>query len=742
MGLWKNVSPAAAPAAAASSSAAGPAVLAADADAKPSMKQSGVQNLFAAGGNQLSRAARSFSDQEMLARHAVACCVLQPIAEWHSTQAKTLRSLEESRVWEAKMCLGHCHHVSRLMVSLLRTTNKFGWFGIEVCWPEQQQASLLEPAIVVSDERAQLLWHTVTIALAEVESRKLQYLYHPRRRLTLVIDQPQAVVEAYVAEVRKDWTIHKELLDLRETNQWAVDVSSSSVYETRPCQQVALLLESQDFVATVRFVEFADEVQARFLAQHPVEQTFNVVKATAAKGANTRITPARVTASALDHKVMSGLNRYEEVQLSDQKLERGGTLDEHFNQPPMMKHKVPKALVDLKVNEIVGSDSTSWYSTSAQFMHKPLATMAALRALHDQGELAAVQQVWLGIMVAHGRFLIRKKAGDQRWFLAVGCIHETLVLCVPVELYRDRFYKIVSSSEMVPAHEIICDERLWEAWEVEAVSPKHLTLEWAAGGSLFPDERRSLPASSHADKVPICVKTIGERRSLLEVACMCAFPEVQVGFLLKLAAHLKIETTANTMFALLKELITNILPAPMQTSAMLRSIFMRKACELEPHDELDEMLTIKYVLDVFDDADKTDLEREFANGKKYRSAWQAYNKEFRDWKVERLGKPGKITDPTHPLHGFAFVAAAPPGLDVSQAEARILLPPPPCWIWRANTRGAWCVRLGQHRVFSVPWARHSGDAKAACMAALRQAWRLWLNDNMLEESACPIAGIF
>eukprot|EP00973_Karenia_brevis_P063578 8835209-Karenia_brevis.AAC.1 len=75
------------------------------------------------------------------------------------------------------------------------------------------------------------------------------------------------------------------------------------------------------------------------------------------------------------------------------------------------------------------------------------------------------------------------------------------------------------------------------------------------------------------------------------------------------------------------------------------------------------------------------------------------------------------------LKGKKFPASIPVATDdLSQTSAKALLPPG-AYIWRANTRGAWCVVLHPHRGFSCSWSSCGGSSHRAMLACVRHVWK-------------------
>ena len=80
-----------------------------------------------------------------------------------------------------------------------------------------------------------------------------------------------------------------------------------------------------------------------------------------------------------------------------------------------------------------------------------------------------------------------------------------------------------------------------------------------------------------------------------------------------------------------------------------------------------------------------------------------------------------------------------PELGIPQSEMSRLCPPG-CSVWRDNVRGAWSVHLPPWKRFSRPfWV--FGE-QGAGLEAMREAWRLYLRDNGMDFSECPMESFF
>jgi hypothetical protein len=92
-----------------------------------------------------------------------------------------------------------------------------------------------------------------------------------------------------------------------------------------------------------------------------------------------------------------------------------------------------------------------------------------------------------------------------------------------------------------------------------------------------------------------------------------------------------------------------------------------------------------------------------------------------------------------PLYKLKFPAAVPPDA-ISQPEMKDMLPPGAS-VWQGRLgSGAWCSHLPPHPRISRSWAL-AGHREAA-MFVLRHIWSLWLHDQGLQNTDCPVAGVF
>lgn len=65
--------------------------------------------------------------------------------------------------------------------------------------------------------------------------------------------------------------------------------------------------------------------------------------------------------------------------------------------------------------------------------------------------------------------------------------------------------------------------------------------------------------------------------------------------------------------------------------------------------------------------------------------------------------------------------------------------PPGCSVWQSLVAGSWCCHLKPFPRFSERWAVWTKEGAATVV--LQRAWRLYLDENGLDERDCPIQGL-
>lgn len=82
-----------------------------------------------------------------------------------------------------------------------------------------------------------------------------------------------------------------------------------------------------------------------------------------------------------------------------------------------------------------------------------------------------------------------------------------------------------------------------------------------------------------------------------------------------------------------------------------------------------------------------------------------------------------------------------PEWEITQAQARTLIPSDGTTIWRDVTRQGWCAFPAHHHRISARWSAHGGE-QPALKALLRTIWTMHLESRGRGPEDCPIEGFF
>ena len=167
--------------------------------------------------NQLDRAAVTFNTIENYHKSFIATSVLTHTADYHTKQAKTLRSTEKGIKWESDQCKGDCHTHVRLTVKQISYTRNYPNCGIETSW-KKQLVDERDPRIAYSCSRSRQLWDCCFASVREWEQRNMSFQAGHRRQV-LILDDDDKVADAYLAEFKGDGDKDDELMQLDD--EWA-----------------------------------------------------------------------------------------------------------------------------------------------------------------------------------------------------------------------------------------------------------------------------------------------------------------------------------------------------------------------------------------------------------------------------------------------------------------------------------------------------------------------------------------
>lgn len=218
--------------------------------ARATLKQTGAEPLGIETQNQLDRAAVTFGDITNLHKATIAVSVLSHTAEWHSEQAKELRSAGATIEYELRMMKGAIHYHSRLTMFQALHTKRYESCGIETVW--RQSGDLFEnhPRVLYSDDMCCKLWDMCVAAVLQHSARNLVFTNGLPRRQTLLCDPDRTIAEGFIQEFRQDCLNYDALSAL--DYEWAQVLKDRSVFVKRCVQQLRGCLDIEAWALTPR----------------------------------------------------------------------------------------------------------------------------------------------------------------------------------------------------------------------------------------------------------------------------------------------------------------------------------------------------------------------------------------------------------------------------------------------------------------------------------------------------------
>lgn len=234
----------------------------------------------------------------------------------------------------------------------------------------------------------------------------------------------------------------------------------------------------------------------------------------------------------------------------------------------------------------------------------------------------------------------------------------------------------------------------------------------------------------------------GQPEPLLTLAARNAFWPIQLPTLQQFVVEVRSAVATGTLFDVLYSLVAHILGATDQQTLDI----VRSRCVAKVSTSAEALLSLDAGLDLFTKSDQADLRKE---QDQVRSA-TTFAKDFAaEYKARHrsLGLPEpkakakakalsrqRGSDWCHPR----APARVPEGF-IEHADAALLLPPRGT-IWRMLRVGGWQCHQKPFPRVSFTFARWG--ARGASMLCAQHCWRLFLADEGLGESRCPIEGVF
>ena len=332
-------------------------------------------------------------------------------------------------------------------------------------------------------------------------------------------------------------------------------------------------------------------------------------------------------AVAIDARVLSGLNKYEEVNRDSQKHVRNFAFTKQTFRPNFSAKTMDPKLRNLNLKRIVGTTEASWFSPNAANTATPFADILACREVAPR--IFRLETAWLSRLFTP--LLAVRPTGTSDWFVVVGDICAVLVKGWPLAV-DSGIYTPITNNDSVAKNFVCHDIDAFEAFPLKPACPMHRAclVEVAAHGYFFGKVVR-LKASGEYGALPIGAVAAGPPRPLLDTSCRGGFGSLPPSFLQKLEEYLQCDKTGTSLF----DILTSLAPKCVKdlTDEIMKEIYDARRVSFEFDEDLLDLVELEYVLDCFDGGDRLALETEIKDARDKKDQRQKFDESVCAWKV-------------------------------------------------------------------------------------------------------------
>jgi len=437
-------------------------------------------------------------------------------------------------------------------------------------------------------------------------------------------------------------------------------------------------------------------------------------------------------ASLVEREVLSKVHEFAEVDAATVPAPRCSTI-------PQQVHRGSAKEIATKINlkNIIGySLQPPWNSPGASMLSAPWGDIELVQRCKAAGDLEAAQNGWLCCLL-RGTNLLVNRHGTDSWFFSLGDCCSAIGLGWPAEKCtwpgdgEEGFY-FVPRAAPGTAFEYLPVTKLGEWYCLE--------YDWQSPMRQVAQHMYYVGLTGQAASVKAVPRTTTSS-TLLQVAANNAFWSLPTALLQQIGRHLGLDIKG-TLFQTLKQLLTHILHS-VTDERICQIMKLRVVRGPRAHPLVAELLDMDETIECLDEEEQREVRQEQKAYKRAAQNADLFESEFKAFHAKTLGlkktrASGNPKNAKSPLHRVRTLATVPPGA-ITQQEAKQMLPPG-AYVWQGNYDGCWCVQLKPYPRFSKSWTLmgHRG----ALMECLRYVRRLWLSDNFLTESDCPVKNLF
>ena len=175
----------------------------------------------------------------------------------------------------------------------------------------------------------------------------------------------------------------------------------------------------------------------------------------------------------------------------------------------------------------------------------------------------------------------------------------------------------------------------WETIPIKIISPMNcaVELEMKNLGIKTTMPVRIKPYTEY-DFMPMCATPTDQPRPIIQAVCKNGFDGVGIGYIQRLATHLKVDHTGLSLRCLILDMTKKVIPVGEHCVQLWTSILdKKKRVTFEYDEDIEKVCELEYMLDTFDRDDRLSLEKEITKAKTCKTDQQNFNTEVCEWKV-------------------------------------------------------------------------------------------------------------
>ena len=606
---------------------------------------------------------------------------------------------------------------------------------------------------------ADLFWRHQTGLSCLRLKRCAPYLIGWPMRFVLLLSDDKEFAEDVMDELRLD---SQNFANLIASNTVASKVlGKRSLFNLTCVQQGVEVCKKFDWMICDEVVDWVKEITLRPWSTKVNEDAIRYLKAASNNAPNKQLSEDRAWYTLIKSPVLTEEHKFKDVNVSDTFIPRNITIPKELYRAARDKHSCWPALNGVRGP---GSKIKDCFSPGPPGWNIPYADILFERHLTQNNRAHIANKAWLSCLARDLRSVIMRDtsnaAFEGKWVVPRIAFASLGIMCLRVELVTCDFRGKVTQFEKanllpVPHFEVgfMLRPQDWEVRRVRFLPPRAQAQEWPeAIEDIVQEPQEAFLHVLPGPPVPIMVHVSGQ-----------AFGKLPLTTLKALGKEFNVSdiSACSTLFQALKVMIMHF-TQHLNWSEEVVLECIRHRCVRETRNPLiDEILESDEFIELMgpddrqavrNDAKKRSRERK--NLEIFRTELAAARKALRE-SVSRAGGKGKGQAKKkgrgkgnhkgkgneHSLSNWVgperFLASA---TTMTQEQAKQHLPPG-AKIWKAHEAWFWEGVLEPYPAHARGWVLWGGEMESLKLV-LQAVWRDYLDQELLDESACPVGGLF